>query len=63
MTDDGVELVWTSHPNKLKTEEFEWLQGDLFGVGRDLLALLEVGIYLISNLDVRLNATSRKAMF
>ena len=42
MTADGVQLVWTSHVNKLKSENFEWLQGEYFGESRDILALLEV---------------------
>ena len=41
-TADGVQLVWTSHVNKLKSENFEWLQGEYFGESRDILALLEV---------------------
>ena len=40
-TEDGVELVWVSHSNKLKSEDYEWLQGEYFDEGRDLLGLLE----------------------
>ena len=32
----------SSHVNKLKSENFEWLQGEYFGESRDILALLEV---------------------
>ena len=48
-TEDGVELVWVSHSNKLKSEDYEWLQGEYFEEGHDLLDLVEASsIYTIN---------------
>lgn len=43
VTKDGVELVWTSHPNRFKSSEYGWKAGGTFSSERDLLNFLEPG--------------------
>ncbi|KAK0640201.1 Calcium-independent phospholipase A2-gamma [Lasiodiplodia hormozganensis] len=41
VTKDGVELVWTSHPNRIKSSKYGWEAGGTFSSERDLLNFLE----------------------
>ncbi|RVD89309.1 uncharacterized protein DFL_000323 [Arthrobotrys flagrans] len=49
---DGIELIWRSHYNNFKSDEYKWCEGNLFEETHDLVRNLEpgncIGVRLIS---------------
>lgn len=43
VTEKGIKLVWTSHPNRFRSPQYGWKAGDTFNSERDLLNFLEAG--------------------
>ncbi|OJD29174.1 tyrosinase central domain containing protein [Diplodia corticola] len=51
--EDGKELVWLSHPNKVGSSCYEWLQGETFDKRRDFLSSLKGGNVIAVRLCAR----------